>query len=276
MTYRPTVRGRRLARELRRLRERQGLTLQDVADRLGWSRATVSRLETGQTRPRDVAELLDLYGVTSPERDALLTLSREARQMGWWTAYVDVFSGSYVGLEDESSEIRTWDAQLVHGLLQTEEYARAVITSGRFLPSQADVDRRIHARRQRQALLERSDAPHLHVVLDEAAVRRPIGGESVMRDQLVSLVNAADLENITIQVMPLARGAHAGLDGRFTILSFPDPADPDIAYVEGTMGDVYIESAEAITQHRNRFERITDEALSPEESVRLIAEAAKE
>jgi hypothetical protein len=151
-----------------------------------------------------------------------------------------------------------------------------VNTAGRFLPSQADVDRRILARKQRQALLDRPDAPHLHVVFDEAVVRRPIGGGEVMRDQLLSLVNAADRGNVTLQVMPLARGAHAGLDGRFTILSFPDPADPDIAYVEGTMGDVYIESAEAITQHRNRFERIIEEALSPEESVRLIAEAAKE
>lgn len=276
MTYRPTVRGRRLARELRRLRELQGLTLQDVADRLGWSRATVSRLETGQTRPRDVAELLDLYGITSPDRDALLTLSREARQMGWWTAYVDVFSGSYVGLEDESSEIRNWDAQLIHGLLQTEAYSRAVISAGRMLPSEADVDRRITARKQRQALLDRSDAPALHVILDEAVIRRPIGGEVVMRDQLSALLEATERPNVTLQVVPYAKGAHAGLDGCFTILSFPDPADPDIAYVDGTMGDVYIESAEAITQHRNRFERIESEALSPAESVRLIADAVKE
>ncbi|WP_344835050.1 helix-turn-helix transcriptional regulator [Actinocorallia longicatena] len=276
MTYRPTVRGRRLARELRRLRELQGLTLQDVADRLGWSRATVSRLETGQTRPRDVAELLDLYGVPSPDRDALLTLSREARQMGWWTAYVDVFNGTYVGLEDESSEIRAWDAQLIHGLLQTEAYMRAVIEAGRMLPSAADVERRMHARKQRQALLDRDGAPKLHVVLDEAAIRRPIGGEEVMRDQLSHLATAAERPNVTIQVLPYAQGAHAGLDGRFTILSFSDPADPDIAYVEGTMGDVYVESAEAITQHRNRFERIENEALSPAQSVRLIAEAAKE
>jgi transcriptional regulator with XRE-family HTH domain len=276
MTYRPTVRGRRLARELRRLREAQGLTLQDVADRLGWSRATVSRLETGQTRPRDVAELLDLYGVTSPDRDALLTLSREARQMGWWTAYVDVFNGTYVGLEDESSDIRTFDAQLVHGLLQTEPYMRAVIEAGRMLPSTQEVERRITARKQRQALLDRADAPHLHVILDEAAIRRPIGGESVMRDQLTALVTAADRPNVTLQVVPYSRGAHAGLDGRFTILSFADAADPDIAYVEGTMGDVYVESAEAITQHRNRFERIVNEALPPAQSVRLLVEAAKE
>jgi transcriptional regulator with XRE-family HTH domain len=276
MTYRPTVRGRRLARELRRLREQQGWTLQDVADRLGWSRATVSRLETGQTRPRDVADLLDMYGIASPERDALITLAREARQLGWWTAYVDVFSGSYVGLEDDASEIRNWDSQLIHGLLQTEDYARAVITAGRMLPSAADVDRRIAARRARQLLLDRSNAPDLHLIIDEAVLRRPIGGSQVHKDQLLALVTAAERPKVTIQVLAYAQGAHAGLDGRFTIMSFPESVDPDIAYVEGTMGDVYVESAEAITQHRNRFERIASEALDPAQSVQLIAEAAKE
>jgi transcriptional regulator with XRE-family HTH domain len=278
MTYRPTVRGRRLARELRRLREQEGLTLQDVADRLGWSRATVSRLETGQTRPRpaDVADILDLYGVPSPQRDALIALAKQAGLRGWWTAYADVFTGSYVALEDEASQIRSWDAQLIHGLLQTEDYARAVISAGRMLPTAADVDRRIAARKARQALLDRPTAPHLHVAIDEAVVRRPIGGRAVMREQLLSLVRAAERPQVTIQVLPYEAGAHAGLDGRFTILSFPDPADPDIAYVEGTMGDVYLESTVETGQHGSRFDRIIKEALSPEESAHLLAEAAKE
>ncbi|SEG55868.1 Helix-turn-helix domain-containing protein [Thermomonospora echinospora] len=278
MTYRPTVRGRRLARELRRLREQEGLTLQDVADRLGWSRATVSRLETGQTRPRpgDVADILDLYGVPSPQRDALIALAKQAGLRGWWTAYADVFTGSYVALEDEASQIRSWDAQLIHGLLQTEDYARAVISAGRMLPTAADVDRRIDARKARQALLDRANAPHLHIAIDEAVVRRPIGGREVMREQLLSLVRAAERPQVTIQVLPYAAGAHAGLDGRFTILSFPDPADPDIAYVEGTMGDVYLESTVETGQHGSRFDRIIKAALSPEESAHLLAEAAKE
>ncbi|RAY11837.1 transcriptional regulator [Actinomadura craniellae] len=278
MTYRPTVRGRRLARELRRLREEKSLTLQDVADRLGWSRATVSRLETGQTRPRhgDVADMLDLYGVPSPERDALIALARQAGQRGWWTAYVDVFTGSYVALEDEASEIRTWDALLIHGLLQTEDYSRAVIGTGRMLPTTADVDRRIAARKARQALLDRTNAPHLHVVLDEAVLRRPIGGPAVMGAQLRALNKAARRPRVTIQVLPYEAGAHAGLDGRFTILSYPDPADPDIAYVEGTMGDVYLESASETGQHRERFDRIAGSALSPADSIRLISEAAEE
>ncbi|HEY8481468.1 MAG TPA: helix-turn-helix transcriptional regulator [Spirillospora sp.] len=278
MTYRPTVRGRRLARELRKLREEQGLTLQEVADRLDWSRATVSRLETSQTRPKpgDIADMLDLYGVPSPDRDALITLARQAGQRGWWTAYQDVFAGSYVALEDEASHIRTWDPQLIHGLLQTEDYARAVITAGRLLPNKEDIERRIAARKIRQSLLDRPDAPKLHVVFDEAVLHRPIGGPKVMREQLEALVTAAETRpTVSIQVLPFTAAEHAGLDGRFTILSYPDPADPDIAYVEGTMGDVYLESAEAIAKHRDRFQRIEEAALSPEESAHLILEAAR-
>ncbi|GAA2438678.1 helix-turn-helix transcriptional regulator [Actinomadura vinacea] len=277
MTYRPTVRGRRLARELRRLREEQGLTLQEVADRLDWSRATVSRLETGQTRPKpnDIADILNLYGVPSPGRDALINLAREAGQRGWWTAYADVFTGSYVALEDEASQIRTWDPQLIHGLLQTEDYARAVITAGRLLPTPEDIERRIDARKARQALLDREQAPRVHLIFDESVLRRPIGGHEVMAAQLAALAEAADRPEITLQVLPFDIREHAGLDGRFTILSFPDPADPDIAYVEGTMGDVYLESAEAIASHGDRFARIAAAALAPEESAHLIAEAAR-
>ncbi|GLW65467.1 transcriptional regulator [Actinomadura rubrobrunea] len=276
MTYRPTVRGRRLARELRRLRENLGLTLQDVADQLNWSRATLSRVETAQTRPKvgDVARMLELYGVPSPERDALMTLAREAGQRGWWTAYADVFTGSYVALEDEASAIHTWDPQLVHGLLQTEDYARAVITAGRMLPGPVEIERRVAARKARQALLDRKDAPLLHVVLDEAVLHRPIGGPSVMNAQLRKLVTMAERPKVTVQVLPYGAGEHAGLDGRFTILSFPDAADPDIAYVEGTMGDVYVESAEETGVHRRRFDRIVEAALSPEDSAHLIIEAA--
>jgi transcriptional regulator with XRE-family HTH domain len=278
MAYSPTVRGRRLVRELRRLREEEGLTLQEVADRLGWSRATVSRLETAQTRPRydQVADLLALYRMPVSEREALVALARQAGQRGWWTAYVDVFTGSYVALEDEASEIRTWDAQLIHGLLQTEDYARAVISAGRMLPGPKDVDRRIAARKARQALLDRPGAPHLYAVFDEAVLRRPIGGPAVMSSQLLALAEAARRPNVTIRVLPYDAGAHAGLDGRFTILSYPNPADPDIAYVEGTMGDVYLERPEETGQHRKRFEEITALSLSPVDSTCLIVEAAKE
>ncbi|POM27705.1 Helix-turn-helix domain protein [Actinomadura rubteroloni] len=277
MTYRPTVRGRRLARELRKLREEQRLTLQDVADRLAWSRATVSRLETGQTRPKpdDIAALLDLYGVPSPDRDALLTLAREAGRRGWWTAYADVFAGSYVALEDDASEIRTWDPQLIHGLLQTQDYSRAVITAGRLLATREQIERRVDARKIRQAILDRTDAPRLHMIMDEGALRRPIGGLQVMAAQLDKLVKMGERSFVTVQVLPFSTMEHAGLDGRFTILSYSDPADPDIAYVEGTMGDVYVESSAEIAKHRDRFRRIEEAALTPEESAHLMIEAAR-
>lgn len=278
MVYRPTVRARRLARELRRLRELQGLTLQEVADRLGWSRARVSRIETTQIRPHhgDVADLLDLYGVSSPERDALIALARQVRQRGWWTAYQDVFSGSYVALEDEASEIRAWDAQLIHGLLQTEDYARAVIRAGRMIADDTEINRRVAARRARQAMLDRPQPPRLHVIVDQAALQRQIGGRDVMREQLRTLVDHAAQSAITIQVVPYDMGEHAGLDGRFTILSYPDPADPDIAYVEGTMGDIYLESAEDVAKHQLRFDQVGAAALSPEESAALIGKLARE
>lgn len=276
MTYRPTVRGRRLARELRSLREDRNLTLQEVADRLDWSRATVSRVETGQTRPKveDVAGLLDLYGVPSPQRDALLTLAREAGQRGWWTAYADVFAGSYAALEDGASLIRCWDPQLIHGLLQTDDYARAVITAGRLLPRPEDIERRLAARKIRQQVLARPGAPEFRMIIDEAVLLRPIGGPKVLAAQLHHLVDTAARPNVTVRVVPFTANEHAGLDGRFTILSFADAADPDIAYVEGTMGDVYLESAEEIAKHRDRFERIEAAALSPEESSLRIREAA--
>ncbi|MEV7971080.1 helix-turn-helix transcriptional regulator [Sphaerisporangium sp. NPDC088356] len=278
MAYRPTVRARRLARELRRLREQQGLTLQEVADRLDWSRAKMSRVETTQIRPHhgDVADLLDLYGVSSPERDALVTLAREIRRRGWWTAYLDVFTGSYVALEDEASHIRTWDPQLVHGLLQTADYARAVIRAGRMIADDSEVDRRVDARMVRQSLLSRDDAPELHMIVDEAVIRRSIGGPEVMKPQLVALADHAVRPNITIQVLPYTAGEHPGLDGCFTLMSYPDPADPDIAYIEGTMGDVYMESAEDVAAHRLRFERISAMAMSPEDSANLINKVAQE
>ncbi|MBW8484216.1 helix-turn-helix domain-containing protein [Actinomadura parmotrematis] len=277
MTYRPTVRGRRLARELRRMREEQGLTLQEVADRLDWSRATVSRLETAQTRPKpdDTAELLALYGVPSPDRDAYLNLAQEANKRGWWTAYSDVFVGSYAALEDGASCVRTWDPQLIHGLLQTEPYARAVITAGRLLSSRDQVERRIDARKIRQQALDLPQGPEVHMVVDEGVLLRHIGGVAVMRGQFEHLLEIGERPGITIQVLPFDRQEHAGLDGRFTILSYPDPADPDVAYVEGTMGDVYLESSEETSKHTDRFDRIVGAALSHEESARLIRSAAR-
>ncbi|WP_189237969.1 helix-turn-helix domain-containing protein [Planomonospora parontospora] len=275
-THSPTVRLRRLARELRRMREESGLRPEDAAARLGWSRSKVSRIETGRTRAglTDVASICDLYGVGSSARAGLLQLAKEARQRGWWTAYADVFTGSYIGLEDEAALIRQWEVQLVPGLLQTEEYARTVIRAGRPEPHNADdIQRRVMARMARRTLLSRPDAPELHAVLDEGVVRRPIGGRETMREQLEALLAAARRPNVTIRILPYSAGAHAGLEGAFTVLSFPEEIDPDVAYVEGTAGDIYVESSEQVDRYSLAFARICEVALSPEDSVGLIAEA---
>ncbi|GIH78366.1 transcriptional regulator [Planobispora longispora] len=258
------------------MREESGLSPEDAAARLGWSRSKVSRIETGRTRAglTDVAAICDLYGVDSSVRAGLLQLAKEARQRGWWTAYADVFTGSYIGLEDEASLIRQWEVQLIPGLLQTEDYARVVISTGR--PDLQDTDvihRRVMARMARRTLLSRPDAPELYAILDEGVIRRPIGGRDLMRDQLDALLVAARRPNVTIRLLPYSAGAHAGLEGTFTILSFPEEVDPDVAYVEGTAGDIYVESSDQVNRYTLAFARICDVALSPADSTELINEA---
>ncbi|MEV6981185.1 helix-turn-helix transcriptional regulator [Sphaerisporangium sp. NPDC051017] len=279
IAHSPTVRLRRLARELRRMREGTGISPEGAAAQLGWSRSKVSRIETGRTRasPTDVAQICDLYGTDSSTRAALIQLAKEVRRRGWWTAYADVFTGSYVGLEDEAALIRQWEVQLVPGLLQTEDYARTVISTVRpELHDPADIDRRVMARMARRTLLSRAKAPHLHAVVDEGVLRRQIGSREVMYGQLEALITAARRPNVTIRLLPYSVGVHAGLEGAFTILSFPDELDPDVAYVESTAGDVYVESSEQVERYTVAFERICDVALSPEHSIGLIADAKEQ
>ncbi|GAA0995490.1 helix-turn-helix transcriptional regulator [Acrocarpospora macrocephala] len=275
MAHSPTVRLRRLARELRKMREQVGLSPEAAAARLGWSRSKVSRVETGRTRASssDVAQICELFGADSSVRAALIQLAKEVRQRGWWTAYADVFTGSYVGFEDEASLIRQWEVQLVPGLLQTEDYARTVIGAGLPQPHDADdVHRRVMARMARRMLLSRPNAPELRAVLDEAVLRRPIGGTQTMHAQLESLLVSALRPNVTIRVLPYDAGAHAGLEGAFTVLSFAEDIDPDVAYVEGTAGEVYVEGSEQVERYKVAFARIGDVALQPEESMGLITE----
>ncbi|MEU8266328.1 helix-turn-helix transcriptional regulator [Sphaerisporangium sp. NPDC049002] len=275
MAHSPTVRLRRLARELRKMRETAGLSPEGAAAQLGWSRSKVSRVETGRTRasPNDVAQICDLYGAGASVRAVLMQLAKEVRQRGWWTAYADVFTGSYVGLEDEASLIRQWEVQLVPGLLQTDEYARTVISAGLPDPHDAeDVHRRVMARMARRMLLSRPNAPELYAVLDEGVVRRPIGGPELMHDQLEALLISARRPNVTIRILPYSAGAHAGLEGAFTVLSFAEEVDPDVAYVEGTAGEVYVESSEQVDRYKVAFERICDAALPPDESIGLITD----
>ena len=276
----PTVRQRRLAQALRELRHEAGLTQDTVAARMGWHSSKLFRLENARS-PRvdwlDVRELMDLYGVTSPHREALIQLARDARMMGWWTPYRDVFTGSYVALEDEASVMRLYYPELIPGLLQTEHYARAVIRAVRPGYDEESVERRVMARLARQkALLDREAPPELICVLNEAVLRRQAGDAHVRAGQLRALADAAERPHLTIQVLPFSAGAHAGLEGGFVLIEFPSEQDPDVVYVEGIMGDLYLESVEEVKRYQSAFERIRTIALGPQETLTLISALARE
>jgi hypothetical protein len=267
-----TVRQRRLGRTLRQTRETLGLKPDYVASELKWDRSKVSRIETARSSARqaDVALLLDLYGITSPERDALLALAADASRRGWWTAYSDVFTGSFVELEAGASSIREWHTTVIPGLLQIEDYARAIISDGRPDDPTEDIERRVQARMVRRTLIGREGAPHLHAVLDESVLRRQIGGRAVMRRQLSYLWDAAQRPNITVQIMPYTAGAHEGVNGSFIILRYDDPADPDVPFSEGQFGDIYPESEQETARINLSWDRIARAALSPQQSAEVI------
>ncbi|MEV5827276.1 helix-turn-helix transcriptional regulator [Spirillospora sp. NPDC052242] len=276
-SYIPSVRARRLARSLREFREQAELGVTAAAARLGWSQGKVSHIESARNKPneRDVQLMLNLYGVGSPDREAILSLAREAEERGWWTDYIDVLNGPYVALEDAASEIGNWDPQVIPGLLQTPDYAREIIKAGD-LGKSDDIERRIRARMVRQTILTREiDPPRLCVVLDEAVLGRPIGGPTVWRDQLRRLLSDAQRPNVTIQFLPQSIGTHCGLEGSLIVLGFAEPADPDVAYAEGFFGVVYMESPQQVEHCRLAFEKICEAALTPESSLELIEAAAK-
>ena len=213
--------------------------------------------------------LLDLYGVSDQrQREALITLARSARQKGWWTKYQDVFLGSYVELEAEASAIRVFEPVLVPGLLQTEAYTRALIRASLVV---RDIEQRVVARMQRQALLEGDGAPGLWAVIDEAALTRPVGGAATMREQLDWLIRARDQQNVTIQVIRTAQGAHPGMDGSFVILDF---ANPDffapVVFLEHATDGLYLEEPEEIARYTLMFDHLRAIALGPDESVTLM------
>lgn len=270
----PTVRGRRLGRELRDLRTRADLTYEDVARQLGWHHTKVRRIEAAKTKPgaHDLDELFDLYGAGTTERAVLLDLAANAWRRGWWLDYQDVFKSALVPFESEATIIRQWEPQLVPGLMQTADYARVVIAAGRVVDD--EVGRRVAARLARQELLSRPDAPRLDVVIDEAVLRRPIGGPAVMRAQLRMLVEYADRPNVDLRVVPEAAGEHPGLEGAFTVLSF-EPPDPDVAFADGIYGNVFLESDPQVTRFRVTHADISEVALPPELSQAMIGQAAE-
>jgi transcriptional regulator with XRE-family HTH domain len=275
----PTLRGRRLAVELMRRREASGLSREEAARRLEWSTSTIFRIETGRSRPQpgNVRVLLDLYGVTGSERDGLIQLAREARQPGWWHSFRDVLPNPYevyIGLEGGAASIRNFEPVVVPGLLQTEDYARAMFKGGPRELERDEIERRVEVRLARQQILTRGDRPRLWAVIDEAVIHRLVGDPAVMRAQLGHLIDTSEQGKTTVQVVPFRAGAHAGTTGPFVILDFPEPTDPAVVYVETLAGDIYLEERADVNRYTIAFDRLLAAALHPDDSVRLIQQVA--
>lgn len=278
-----TASQRKVGRALRRRRELAKLTLADVAERMEWSQSKVSRIETGHTSisSRDVRHLMEMYGAEAGELDELVERAKEARQKArqktWWYPYSAVLVTSFVSLEEESTSIRAYYPLLVPGLLQTREYAEATLRASAAPTSNQTVMERIDIRMRRQSLITRHDNPiSFWAVLDEAVLCRPVGGEEVMRAQLRSLYEASLRRNVTIQVLPFAKGEHPGMAGVFTILGFPGPDDTPIVYAEHETGGLFLEKAEEYQRYNAIFDALQKSALSPEESSKLLANLAEE
>ena len=268
----PTIRRRELGALLRALRADHGLTAEEVTARLLFSPTKLSRIETGQSgaSPRDMRDLCDLYEVTNPaEREHLMLLAREGKQRGWWQDY-DLPYSTYVGLEAEAVSLNDYLSGSVPGLLQTEEYARAMLRAEVPPFSPQELERRVHVRLTRQALLAQTDGPRYHVILDEAVAHRRVGGRQVMRAQLQRIIESAQLPNVTVQVISFDTGAHPAMESIFSILNFEQPLVSDIVYVQGLVGNIYLERPADLDRYRKIFSHLQTIALTPSDSISLL------
>jgi hypothetical protein len=273
----PTVLRILLGAQLRRLRESKGVSRESAGWEIRASESKISRMELGRVgfKERDVADLLTLYGVRDEEeRTALLALARDANVPGWWHKYGDVLPAwfqSYLGLETAAALIRTYEVQFVPGLLQTKEYARAVILLGHAGAPPDEIERRVSLRMFRQDLFARPQPPQLWAVVDEAALRRPIGGPKVMRAQIEALVEATRQPGIRLQVIPFQTGGHAAAGGAYTILRFADQELPDVVYVEQLTSAIYLDKREDVDQYAAAMERLCVEAEPPARTPEILA-----
>ncbi|WSG41294.1 helix-turn-helix domain-containing protein [Dactylosporangium sp. NBC_01737] len=271
-----------LGAHLRRLREAQGVTREDAGWEIRSSESKISRMELGRVgfKERDVADLLTLYGLDDDEeRTRLLALARDANNPGWWHRFGDVLPNwfqSYLGLEAAAALIRTYEVQFVPGLLQTKEYARAVVLLGHGRAKADEIDRRVELRMARQQVLTRPDAPKLWVVVDEAALRRPIGGIDVMRGQVDALLEANTLPNVRLQVIPFNAGGHAAAGGAFTILRFPDQDLPDVVYIEQLTSALYLDKRDDVDLYAEAMERLCVEARPPTDTQKVLEEIRRD
>lgn len=283
-----TVPRRQLGRYLREERNRSRLTVRVAAKELEWSEAKIWRIETGQTslRSLDVEAMCKVYGASAELTDALKGLAKETKARGWWHCYGDVIPEGfdvYIGLEEAVAELDWYESELVPGLLQTADYARTLIRADNPGIDEAEIDRRVHVRTARQRLLTRPAAsPTLHAVLNEAILRRPVGGPRVMAAQLDRLTEAGELPHVSIRVMPFSAGLHHGImSGPFVVLRFPrnangDEAEPPIVYVDGFTGDLYLDKQREIDRYAMAFADINRAALGEAESRDVIQRATKE
>ena len=270
-----TLRQRRLGRELRRLREEAGLTLEAAAPELDWSTSKLSRIEMGQQSVdvHGVRSMLDLYDVGGDRWTEIIRLTREARQKDWWHPY-GIRDQGYLGLETDAAVVRDYQLAYVPGLLQTEDYMRTLFRSSRRSPTEAEIDRDVHVRLHRQHRLTEQPALELVAIVDESALRRLVGGVGVMRAQLRHLASQAELPTVCLQVLPVSIGVHSGMNGSFTVLGFADPAEPDVAYLEHTVSAVHLEKDAEVSTCTLVFDRLRSEALSPRDSVALVERLA--
>ncbi len=277
----PTIRLRRLAAELRRIRTGAGLTREHVTEHTGINAATLYRIETARARPqrRTLIALLDLYEVPEPRRSAVLLLIQDVGSQGGLRAIHSELRDEYVAyisFEAEAREVRNYESLFIPGLLQTEGYARAVISSAFPAAAAREVEHRVQARGERKAVLSKNEPLQMWAVMDEAALRRMVGGPRVMREQLQHLTAMAEEPHIALQIIPFSAGAHAGMPGSFVLMSFPDVEDPEIIYVDSMAGDLFLESEAEVRRYEAIFDRLCALALSPDATSRLIAALAKE
>jgi len=271
-----------LGAQLRRLREAAQITPEKAGYEIRSSRSKISRMEHGRVgfKLRDVEDLLTLYGVVDEQlRAGLLALASQANEQGWWSQYSDILPDwfeTYLGLEAAASLIRTFELQFVHGLFQTEGYARAVTLLGHRAAPEAEIDRRVSLRMARQQLLTGPQPPRVWSVMDEAALRRPVGGRHVMRAQLNRLLEVAAMQQVTVQVVPFRRGGHAAAGGSFTVLRFGEPDLPDVVYIEQLTSALYLERRADVDHYMEIMNRLSAEALTPAGTTRLIKEIIRE
>lgn len=280
-----TVRHRLLVQKLRRLREEAGFTQTQVAEAMDWSESKQIKIERGNipVRVPDVRSLLVHYGVIGPERqaeaDAILQLARDARQKGWWHTYGDAvpeWFEPFLGLETEATSIRTYQPELIHGLMQTADYYRSFMGKSPASSTDEDIDQKIALREQRQARLEGPDAPAYWTIMNEAALLRSPGGPETMRAQLAHIVDRMDLPRVTVQVLPFSAGMHPAMDGPFEILGFPESLDLDVVYLESQTGALYLEERTQVGRYNDVFNYLRAQALDPDKSRALIAQKIRE